>query len=167
MCDTMVLTGDSSYISGNINSPFWCKERFCDSVSFGIIPSSVQKCRVLFSNYFVFSKLGRGKRMNLLSRLFIFSPVKENKKLTKEFTRSISELAAWKLANVVTKETSQILLQILWHLRKPQINFVSLWGDSFSDVGYNIGQVERLLGYINRCHRLFWTGLLLTLTVAT
>ena len=64
--------------------------------------------------------------MDLLSRLFIFSPMKENKKFTKEFTRNISELAAWKLANVVTKETAQILLQTLWHLRKPQINFVSL-----------------------------------------
>ena len=31
-----------------------------------------------------------------------------------------------KISNVVTKETSQILLQTLWHLRKPQINLVSL-----------------------------------------
>ena len=29
-------------------------------------------------------------------------------------------------SNVVTKEISQILLQTLWHLRKPQINLVSL-----------------------------------------
>ena len=35
------LTGDSSYISGNISSPFQCKERFCDSVSFGIFFSSL------------------------------------------------------------------------------------------------------------------------------
>ena len=46
-----------------------------------------------------------------------------------------------KISNVVTKETSQILLQTLWHLWKPQINLVSL---SFDDVGYNIGQVETL-----------------------
>ena len=72
-----------------------------------------------------------------------------------------------KISNVVTKETSQILLQTLRHLQKPQINLVSFWGDSFKDVGYNIGQVERLLGCINRCHRLFWTGLLLTPMVAT
>ena len=45
------------YISGNITSPFKCKERFCNSVSFGIIPSSVQKCCALFSNHFVFAKL--------------------------------------------------------------------------------------------------------------
>ena len=47
------------YTSGNISSPFYCKERFCDSVSLGIIPtcSSVKKCCVLFSNYFVFPKL--------------------------------------------------------------------------------------------------------------
>ena len=31
-----------------------------------------------------------------------------------------------KMSNVLTKETSQILLQTLWHLRKPQINLVSL-----------------------------------------
>ena len=30
------------------------------------------------------------------------------------------------ISNVVTKETSQILLHTLWHLRKPQINLVSL-----------------------------------------
>ena len=32
--------------------------------------------------------------MDLLSRLFIFSPIKEKKKFTNEFTRNISELAA-------------------------------------------------------------------------
>ena len=38
--------------------------------------------------------------MDLLSRLFTFSPMKEKKTFTKEFTRNISELAALKLANV-------------------------------------------------------------------
>ena len=53
---TLVLTGDSSYISGNISSPFKCKEPFCDSTSFGIIPtcSSVKKCCVLFSKPLVY-----------------------------------------------------------------------------------------------------------------
>ena len=46
------LNGRSNYISGNVSSPFQWKGRFCDSLSFGIIPISVQKCRVLFSNYF-------------------------------------------------------------------------------------------------------------------
>ena len=72
-----------------------------------------------------------------------------------------------KISNVVTKETSQILLQKLWHLQKPQINLVSLWGDSFTDVGYDIGQVETLLGCINQYHCVFGTGLLLTPMVAT
>ena len=31
-----------------------------------------------------------------------------------------------KVSYVLTKETSQILLQTLWHLRKPQINLVIL-----------------------------------------
>ena len=74
--------------------------------------------------------------------------MKENKKFTNVFTQNISELAALKL-------TSQILLQTLWHLRKRYKNLVSLSGDSFTDVGYNIGQVETLLGRINRYHCVF------------
>ena len=35
--------------------------------------------------------------MDLLRRLFIFSPMKENEKFTNVFTRNISELAALKL----------------------------------------------------------------------
>ena len=35
--------------------------------------------------------------MDVLSRLFIFSPMKENKKFTSVFTRNITELAALKL----------------------------------------------------------------------
>ena len=35
--------------------------------------------------------------MDLLSRLFIFSPMKENEKFTNALTRNISELAALKL----------------------------------------------------------------------
>ena len=85
--------------------------------------------------------------------------------VTNVFTWNISELAA--LIRNVTKETSQILLQTPWHLWKPQINLVSLCGNSFTDVGYNIGQIEMLLGYINRYHCVFWTGLLLTPTVVT
>ena len=56
-----------------------------------------------------------------------------------------------KINNVVTKETSQRLLQTLWHLQKAQINLVSN-GDSFTDVGRNIGKVETLLGCFSRCH---------------
>ena len=43
--------------------------------------------------------------MDLIGRLFILSPIKENKKFTNVFTRNIFEFS-----NVVTKETSQILL---------------------------------------------------------
>ena len=64
--------------------------------------------------------------MDLLSLLIIFPPVKEHKKFTNVFTRNISELAASKLVTVTTKETSQILLQTVWHLRKLQINLISL-----------------------------------------
>ena len=64
--------------------------------------------------------------MDLLSRLFIFSPMKENKKFTNGIHPKHFRVSSIKISNVVTKETSQILLQTLWHLRKPQINLVSL-----------------------------------------
>ena len=49
--------------------------------------------------------------MDLLSRLFIFSPMKENKKFTNVVIRN--GISGIKISNVVTKETSQILLQTL------------------------------------------------------
>ena len=96
--------------------------------------------------------------MDLLSRLFIltiFSPMKENKKSSHKCIHpNHFRVSGIKISNV-TKETFQILLQTQWHLGKPQINLVSLCGNSFTDVGYNIGQVETLLGYINRYHCVF------------
>ena len=68
--------------------------------------------------------------MDLLSCLLIFSPTEKNKKLTKHF-----RVSGIKISNVMTKETFQILLHTLWHLRKPQINLVSLCGDLFTDAG--------------------------------
>ena len=47
--------------------------------------------------------------MDFLSRLFIFSPIKDNKKFTNVVIRNTSEIS-----NVVTKETYQILLQTLY-----------------------------------------------------
>ena len=96
--------------------------------------------------------------MDLLSRLFIltiFSPMKENKKFSQKCIHPKHfRVSSIKISDV-TKETSQILLQTPWHLRKLQINLVSLCGNSFTDVTYNIGQGEMLLGYINRYHRVF------------
>ena len=99
---------------------------------------------------------------------WLFSPLwmRTRSSVTNVFTRNTSELAAFKLV-MWQKKTSQILLQTPWYLRKLQINLVSLCGNSFTDVGHNIGQVETLLGYINRYHCVFWTGLLLTPTVVT
>ena len=96
--------------------------------------------------------------MDLLSRLFIltiFSPMNENKKFSHKCIHPKHFRVSGIKISDVTKETSQILLQTLWHLRKPQINLVSLCGNSFTDVGYNISQVETLLGYINRYHCVF------------
>ena len=92
--------------------------------------------------------------MDLPSRLFMFSPMSENKKFShKCIHQKHFRVSSIKISNVVTKETSQILLQT--HLRKPQINLKSLQGDSFTDVGYNIGQVASLLGCIDRYHCVF------------
>ena len=71
--------------------------------------------------------------MDLLSRLFIFSPMKEKKKFANVFTRNISELAALKISNVVTKETYQTLLQTL----------------ALSETSYKFSQCLR--GLIHRC----------------
>ena len=97
--------------------------------------------------------------MDLLIRLFfftIFSHMKENKKSSHKCIHPKHfRVNGIKFSNV-TKATSQILLQTQGHLRKPQINLVSPCGNSFTDVGYNIGQaVETVLGYINRYHCVF------------
>ena len=96
--------------------------------------------------------------MDLLSRLFIltiFSPTKENKKFSHKCIHPKHFRVSGIKISYVTKATSQILLQTPWHLRKPQIDLASLCGNSFTDVGYNIGQVETLLGYINLYHCVF------------
>ena len=66
--------------------------------------------------------------MDLLSCLFIFSPMKENKLalVHKCIHPKHFRVSGIKISNVVTEETSQILLQTLWHLRKPQTNLDSL-----------------------------------------
>ena len=86
--------------------------------------------------------------LSCLLILTIFSPMKGNKKLSHKCIHPKHfRVSGIKISNV-TNETSQILLQTPWYLRKPQINLVSLGG-------YNIGQVETLLGYINRYHCVF------------
>ena len=97
----------------------------------------------------------------------VFPPYERDQEVHKGIHLKHFKVSGIKISYVVTKETSQILLQTLWHLRKPQINLVSLWADLFTDGGYNIGQVEMLLGCINQYHCVFWTGLLLTPMVAT
>ena len=43
--------------------------------------------------------------MDLFSRLFIFSPMKENKKFTNVFTRTDFRVSGIKISDVVAKET--------------------------------------------------------------
>ena len=83
--------------------------------------------------------------------LVYFPPTEKKKEVHKCIHPKHFRVSGIKISNVVTKETSQVLLQTLWYLRKPQINLVSLWRGSFTVVGCNIGQVERLLGCVNQC----------------
>ena len=129
-----------------------CKERFCDSVSFGIIPSSVQISCPIFRLFRVSQALKR--ETNGSPQLLVyFSLTKGNKKFSHKCIHPKHfRVSGIKISNVVTIKTSQMLLQTLWHLQKRQIKLVSLGGDSFTDAGYNIGQVATLLGCINRYH---------------
>ena len=93
--------------------------------------------------------------MDLLSCLIVyFLPYRKEQEVHKCIHPKHFRVSGIKISNV-TKQTSQILLQTLWHLRKLQINLVNLCGNSFTKVGYNIGQVETLLGYINQYHCVF------------
>ena len=60
-----------------------------------------------------------------LSRLFIFSDEREQE-VHKCIPSKRFQVGGIKISDDVTKEISQILLLKLWHLRKPQINLVSL-----------------------------------------
>jgi len=97
-----------------------------------------KKCRLLFYNYCVFARveIENSNIMPLLSSLFVSSSMKESPKFI--FSRNFPTLVTCKTSKFVTKETSLILPQTL----KPPINFISRWGDSLTDVGYNFGQVK-------------------------
>ena len=65
--------------------------------------------------------------MDLLSRLFIFSPMAgKEREVHKCIHPKHFRVSGINIGNVVTTETSQILLQTLWDLWKPQLNLVSL-----------------------------------------
>ena len=52
--------------------------------------------------------------MDLLSRLFIFLPMKENKQFSHKCIHPKHfQVSSTKISNVMTKETSQILMQTL------------------------------------------------------
>ena len=97
----------------------------------------------------------------------LFSPLwkRTRSSVTNVFTRNTSELAALKLV----MWQKQPLKYCCRH-RGTYGNankFSQSLRELFHGVGYNIGQVETLLGYINRYHCVFWTGLLLIPTVVT
>jgi len=101
-----------------------------------------RKCSVLFYNYCVFARVEIENRnvLLLLSSLLISSSMKENRKII--FSRNFPMLVICKTSKFVTKETSLLLPQTPWYLLKPPINFISQWGDSLTDVGYNFRQVK-------------------------
>jgi len=101
-----------------------------------------KKCHLLFYNYCLFARveIENGNILLLLSSLFVSSAMKESPKFI--FSWNFPVLVTCKTSKFVTKETSLLLPQTLWHLLKPPINFISRWGDSLTDVGYNFGQVK-------------------------
>ena len=164
---TLVLTGNSSYISGNISSSLLVQRTLLwQRVFLESPPARLKNVVCGFQTISCLLSFKEGKEW-ISSAACLFSTLRKRTSVHKCINPKHFQVSGIKISNVVTKETSQILLQTLWHLQKPQINLVSLWGDSFTNVGYNIGQVKRFLSCINRCHRLFWTGLLLTPTMAT
>jgi len=134
------LAGDSSYISGNVSSPFFSAKNATVTAPY-LLESSLarfRKCRLLFYNYCVFArvKIENGNILLLLSSLFVSSSIKESPKFI--LSRNFPALVTCKTSKFVTKETSLSLLQTL----KPPMNFISRRGDSLTDVGYNFGQVK-------------------------
>ena len=64
--------------------------------------------------------------MDFLRPLVYFLPYGKEQEVHKCINPKHFRVSSIKISNVVTKETAQILLQTLWHLRKPQINLVNL-----------------------------------------
>ena len=65
--------------------------------------------------------------MDLLSCLIVyFLPYRKEQEVHKCIHLKHFRVSGIKINNVMTKETSRILLQTLWHLWKLQINSVSL-----------------------------------------
>ena len=127
------------------------EERFCDSVSSGISLARFKNVVRCFQTISCLLSFEKGNEW-----MSSAACMKENKKFSHKCVHpNHFRVSGIKISNVVAKETSQILLQTLWHFRKPQINLVSLSGDSFTDVGYNIGQFATLLDCINRYHFAF------------
>ena len=108
-----------------------------------------KKCCLLFYNYCVFARVQKknGNIMLLLSSLFVSSSMKESPKVI--FSQNFSALVTCKTSKFVTKETLVLLPQTPWHSVKPPINFISWWGDSLIDVGYNFSQVK--ISTFNTC----------------
>ena len=59
-------------------------------------------------------------------RPLVFLPYEREQEVHKYIHPKHFQVSGIKISNVVTKETSQMWLQTLWHLRKPQINSVRL-----------------------------------------
>ena len=119
------FAGDSSYVSGNVSSPFvQCKERYCDCLSSGMFQE--MSSALLIYNYCVSARVPI-KNENILlplSSLLVSSSMKESQKFI--FSRNFPAFVACKTSKFATKETSLLLRQTPWRLMKLPINFISL-----------------------------------------
>jgi len=129
-----------------------------------LLESSVarfKKCHVLFSTIACFLRLKESKRIPLLSGLLIISSMKESKKFIHCIHLKHFRVSGIKSSKFVTKKTSQYSRRLCgtYDLWKPHINWISLRGDTFTDVhvGYDLGQAETLLSCINRHRVWIWS----------
>ena len=124
---TLVLTGNKTVIFHVISFlPFSAKNVF---VTVHLLESSLARFKNVACCFQTILCLLSFKEGNeWISAACFFSPLGREQEVHKCIHPKHSRVSDIKSSNVVTKETSheQILLQTLWHLRKPQINLVSL-----------------------------------------
>ena len=90
---THIFTGDSSYISGIISSPFFhAKNTFVTAYLLESSLARFKKCRVLFSKYFLFVSFEKGNRL-ISSAACLFSTLWKRTKSSQMY--STKTLVLW------------------------------------------------------------------------
>ena len=121
------LNGDSSYFPGNISSPFFSAKNAL--VAAYLLESFLARFKNLVCCFQTISCLLIFKEGNewISSAACLFPALWKRTKSSQMYWPEKFRVSGIKSSHVVTKETSQMLLQTPWHLWKPQKkNLVSL-----------------------------------------